>query len=103
MTDRAPQLGDCVLYTLSASDAFQITEQRAPRAPAVERRAVPSLLPRGAPVAEGDVFPMTIVRVWLAGLGAVNGQVHLDGTDVLWVLSIPCGDGPRTWAWPPSP
>jgi hypothetical protein len=102
MVEPRPQVGDQVLYRLSASDAHQILQQRTPRAPAVERRTPTGLMPQGNPVAEGEAYPMTITRVWGEEPSApVNGQVHLDGNDTLWVISVSVGEGPRTWSWPP--
>ena len=42
---------------------------------------------------------MIIVRVWPDNL--VNGHAVLDGNDALWVTSVPEGEHPGTWAWPP--
>lgn len=55
----------------------------------------------------GDVYPMVIVRPWhqpghyTPGSSVLNGQVLLDGPGVLWALSVPEGEGPGTWCWPP--
>ena len=83
-----PTPGRIVLYTLSASDASAIYQQRVGGAPVV-----------GNAVSPGDVFPMMITRVW-AGSPSVQGQVFLDGNDTLWVTSVPEGTGERTFAWP---
>lgn len=78
-----PSIGSIVHYRLSESDVASIVAQRGPDADGARR---------GNPVAEGDVFPLVITRVW-AGLEdvredtAVNGQVLLDGNDTLWVTS----------------
>lgn len=90
MTDAPrPTVGRIVQYTLSEQDARVIHE----------RRTRLDLL--GNSVAEGDVYPMTIVRVWGDAPGsAVNGQVHLDGQDTHWVTSAEHGEGPRHWSWP---
>lgn len=48
---------------------------------------------------EGDILPLMVVRVW--GEHSVNGQVFLDGNNTLWVTSVPEGEGPGTWSWPP--
>lgn len=53
----------------------------------------------GNDVRAGDVLPAIIVRAW--GEHTVNAQVYLDGTDTLWMTSIPEGEGPGTWSWPP--
>jgi len=60
----------------------------------------------------GDVFPMIIVRLWPDEYGpgrmGINGQVMLDGNDVLWVTSVKeqtewsePNPVPGTWHWPP--
>jgi hypothetical protein len=55
----------------------------------------------GNEVKAGDVFPMMVIRVWGDTPGcAVNGQVYLDGNDVLWATSVSVGEGPGTFSWP---
>ena len=50
---------------------------------------------------EGDTFPMLIVKTWGdTETSCVNGQVFLDGNDVLWATSVSVGDGPHAWSWP---
>lgn len=50
---------------------------------------------------EGDAFPMLITKSWGDNpSSAVNGQVFLDGNDVLWATSVCVGEGPRTFSWP---
>lgn len=34
----------------------------------------------------GDILPLLVTKVWPDGL--VNGQVFLDGNDILWVSSV---------------
>ncbi len=119
-----PTIGRLVHYTLDANDAAQINRRRTTGASIAERikQQLPTLSggegvitpvsvpqwPLGAQahigndVKEGDVFPMLIVRTWGdTAEASVNGQVLLDGTDVLWVTSVSVGAGPRTYAWPP--
>lgn len=85
-----PSIGRIVHYTLSEQDAGRINARRL---------ADPT---SGNRVAVGDVFPMTITRVWGdQPTSAVNGQVLLDGSDVLWVTSVSLGRGARHFVWPP--
>lgn len=83
-----PTIGRIVHYRLCEQDANQINKRRADAT--------------ANPVAQGDVYPLVITRVWGATDGsAVNGQVLLDGTDSLWVTSVSEGDGERNWFVPP--
>jgi hypothetical protein len=110
-----PSIGLTVRYTLSASDAEQITQQRntsesiatAVKNWAIATKAVvPVLLTDvqahiGSEVAAGQTYPMMIVRVSEPTERAlVNGQVFMDGYDVFWVRSVQVGEGPGTFAWP---
>lgn len=89
-----------VLYTLTEQDADAVNGRRANA-----NRSMPTVVHVGNHVEAGDEFPMLIVRVW-APKGeaqphtAVNGQVHLDGNDVLWVTSVQAGEGHGRYAWP---
>lgn len=69
-------------YCLTQSDVDQINDQRA--------RSEGKLL--GNAVHVGETYPLIISREWPAEtcppLGAVNGQVILDGNDTLWVTSV---------------
>lgn len=96
-----PTVGHVVHYVLTATDADAINRRR--------RNAIEQSLKigdyhdgvmvhTGNAAEEGDVYPMMIVRVWSDT--TVNGQVHLDGNDLLWVTSVQVGTGPRTWSWP---
>lgn len=86
-----PSPGRIVHYTLSATDVASIENGRRN----YSGRS-------GNPVAEGDVLPATIVRIWSASPDpACNLQVTLDGTDTYWATSRHEGEGPNTWAWPP--
>ena len=86
-----PAPGRIVLYTLNKQDAD-----------ATNKRRIDTLGTDGNSVAEGDVYPMMIVRVWgsTSPSQPVNGQVFLDGNDTLWVTSTNLGTDPRTFAWP---
>jgi len=93
----APSLGRIVHYTISATDAQEISRRR------LAGGGIAGPIHHGNPVAEGDVFPMVITKVWgdpPNDTTAVNGQVMLDGNDLHWVTSVCVGSGPRTFAWP---
>ncbi len=103
-----PTLGRIVLYTLSQADVDQILCRRVDRR-SISERVRCGAWPYGAQahigsdVHAGDVYPMIIVRVWgRAPTSAVNGQVFLDGSDVLWVTSVTAGVGHGSFSWPGS-
>lgn len=84
-----PTIGRIVHYTLSEQDADKINARRT---------ADPTT---GNRVGPGDVYPMVITRAWGGEpTSAVNGQVLLDGGDVLWVTSVSHGEGERHFVWP---
>lgn len=85
-------LGRIVLYTLSEVDVARINNNR---------RADHTC---GNTADIGQEFPMIVTRVQKHGL--INGQVHLDGTDLYWVEGIGENVAPEspfvgTWRWPP--
>lgn len=114
-------LGRIVLYTLAEDDAVQINRRRTTGPKIAERiqnnalphremqlhleQPLPATWPIGAQAhigntaAAGDVFPMLVTKVWSAG--CVNGQVFLDGNDVLWAMSATEGSEGHQWQWPP--
>ena len=101
-----PSTGRIVHYHLSADDAEDINRRRTP-SPTIKTRMADGSWPSGAQAhfgneaKEGDVYPMLIVRVWGdEPMSLVNGQVFLDGNDVLWVTSTQVGEGPSTFSWP---
>ncbi len=108
MSEQLPTLGRIVHYRLKADEAEHVNRRRTTPSSIFERIKVLAW-PLGAqahigfPVAEGDTFPM-IVTYPSAPLSApdmpVNGQVFLDGTDVLWVSGVKVGEGPGTFSWP---
>ena len=112
MNEQIPTIGRIVHYQLSAQDTEQIMRRRTTGKSIAERMKYgddPQLKawPAGAQahigndVKEGDVFPMLIVQVWgPSPTSAVNGQVFLDGNDVLWATSVCVGEGPHTFSWP---
>jgi hypothetical protein len=111
-----PTIGRIVHYRLDANDAAQVNRRRttgksiadriAQQVITLEHGQVPQW-PLGAQAhigneaKEGDTFPMLIVKCWGdTETSCVNGQVFLDGNDVLWATSVSVGEGPRTWSWP---
>ena len=117
MSEQLPSIGRIVHYRLSAQDVEQINRRRTTGKAIAERMKL-GIVPApnadtiygwpagaqahiGNSVTAGEVFPMLIVRVWGSTVdSAVNGQVFLDGNDVLWVTSTKVGDGPGTFSWP---
>lgn len=116
MSEQIPTVGRIVHYRLSADDAVQINRRRTTSS-AIASRIKQSVVdqdggfvtgwPLGAQAhigneaKEGDVRPMLIVQTWGdTPTSCVNGQVFLDGNDVLWATSVSVGEGPRTWSWP---
>lgn len=111
-----PTIGRIVHYRLGEQEAAQIMRRRTNGksiADRIQQQVVthpPGTVPQwplgaqahiGNEVKEGDTFPMLIVRCWGdTETAAVNGQVFLDGNDVLWVTSVAVGEGPRTFSWP---
>ncbi|WP_329272062.1 hypothetical protein [Streptomyces sp. NBC_01451] len=93
-----PTLGRNVHYRASADDAVRINKRRKDAytsgAYAQEDGTIAHL---GNDVAEGQIFPAIVVRVWT---GSVNLQVLLDGNDVFWATSRSEGEEPGKWAWP---
>ena len=119
MGEQIPTIGRLVHYRLDANDAAQINRRRTTKASIADRmrNAIPPTEGRnsdtiygwpagaqahiGNEVKEGDTFPMMIVHCWGdTATSCVNGQVFLDGNDVLWATSVSVGEGPRTFSWP---
>lgn len=94
-----PSIGRVVHYTLSKHDATLINKRRQDAYDSkIAAQNSGAVVHVGNSVAEGDVYPMMIVRVWSPDM--VNGQVILDGDDTLWVTSVKLGVGPCSYAWP---
>lgn len=118
MADQIPSIGRIVHYRLSSQDVEQIMRRRTNGKSIAERMksdieppimGAPRIAawPAGAQahigndVAEGDTFPMLIVKVWgTSPESAVNGQVFLDSNDVFWATSRTVGTQPGTFGWP---
>jgi hypothetical protein len=99
-----PTIGRIVHYCISSADAEQINRRRNDAHSKVawhRENKTGSQVHVGNSVAEGDVFPMVITKVWGdTETSCVNGQVMLDGNDLFWATSVAVGVGPRTFAWP---
>lgn len=102
-----PTIGRIVLYKLTAAQAEAINRSR----DALRRgrydgqpthiAAPGAQLHCGNEVSEGDEYPMIITRVWGEQPDSyVNGQVMLDGNDLLWATSVKIGEGTGSWRWP---
>lgn len=97
MSDRTPAVGDQTLYQLTEHDAVAINQRR--HAGTAHRRehldrADGTTVHTGNAVAAGDVYPLTITKVWGdTPSSAINGQVHLDGNDLHWATSVQAGHG----------
>ena len=115
--EQIPTIGRIVHYRLDANDAEQINRRRTTGHSISERmkiqvsemECVTPILgwPTGAQAHigneahEGDVHPMIITKTWGdTPTSAVNGQVMLDGNDVLWATSVSVGEGPHSFSWP---
>lgn len=101
---QVPSIGRIVHYTLTDLDADAVNRRRKDsernRGKQTED-ALGYVAHIGNQATAGDVFPMMIVRVWgETPQSSVNGQVFLDGNDVLWVTSRSEGEGPGHFAWP---
>jgi hypothetical protein len=98
-----PTIGRLVDYTLDAYDADAVNKRRAHAMTHLAEyrlRMDGSQLHVGNGVAAGDVFPMMIVRVFgPAPTSPVNGQVFLDGNDIMWVTSVTAGEGRHHFAY----
>lgn len=82
-----PSLGRIVEYTLNEIDAIQINRHRSA-----------GTVNQGNRAKGGEKYPMMIVKIWGSTPdSAVNGQVHLDGNDTLWVTSRGQGDTEGQW------
>lgn len=98
-----PTVGRIVHYVVSKLDADQMATRRTTSYSIAERMKA-AVWPFGAQahigntVVEGNIFPLIITKVWNPEL--VNGQVLLDGNDVLWVSSAHHGAEAGTWHWP---
>jgi hypothetical protein len=103
-----PSITSLVLLVLTAEMAAQINRRRTTGQSISERLGVRHW-PAGAQAHigntanEGDIVPVLVVRVSGDAEDAlINGQAFLDGTDTLWVTSLPFAAEltPGSWSWP---
>ena len=96
-----PSIGRIVSYTLGAQNAVEINRRRADsRASNIAGDKSGAQVHVGNDAASGQVYPMMITRVWDSAPtdeSVVQGQVFLDGNDVLWVTSAKQGDDDYHW------
>lgn len=96
-----PSIGRIVSYKLGEQNVAEISRRRADaRASAISGDKTGAQVHVGNEPHVGDVFPMMITRLWEAQpteASVVQGQVFLDGNDVLWVTSAQQGDADYQW------
>lgn len=98
-----PTIGKIVVYKLTDIDAQNINRRRTTSFD-ISYRVSTNEWPLGAQahigteVLSGEEFPMLVVRAHSTGF--VNGQVFLDGNDVLWTQVVHEGNLPGQWHWP---
>jgi hypothetical protein len=107
-----PTVGRIVHYRLTEEDAEHVNRRRTTSVSVQER--MPLVVdyvhghaihawPQGAqahiglPAFDGQELPMLITRVRVE---SINGQVFLEGNDVLWVVDIREGIQNGQWHWP---
>jgi hypothetical protein len=100
-----PTVGRIVLYKLTEDQAKEVNRRRTNET-TIAKMITEEKWPLGAQahignfVYTGFQYPMIIVSVWKGDIYRVNGQVFLDGNDVLWVLSVKEGTENGEWSWP---
>lgn len=101
-----PTIGRIVRYKLTQEQADQVNRRRTDGASIADRIGqdkwpIGAQAHIGNKVEQGDVFPMLVVRTWGNDENsAVNGQVFLDGNDVLWATSVVEGPHNGMFEWP---
>lgn len=97
-------LATFVLYSLTDADAKAVNKRRSDAknlnaaGVTIASQGLGPQIHVGNWATAGDEFPMLVVRVWDDPTGQVyNGQVFLDGNDVLWVTSVHAGYEPGTF------
>ncbi|MFF9312139.1 hypothetical protein ACF1BS_14635 [Streptomyces sp. NPDC014748] len=94
-----PEIGDIVLYRLTAGDVAHINPWRKDfhqNGSADSRTGFIGHI--GNSVAVGDVFPAVVVRVHAESTVTCNLRVLLDGSDTWWATSRAEGDEPGRWS-----
>lgn len=98
MPAQRPMMGMTVIYKLTKDDVDYVHRRRMEIGDQVSFKG--TQLHIGNRVKEGDEFPCMIVRVLSDGADDfVNGQVFLDGNDVLWVIGVKRGRLAGEWRW----
>jgi len=92
-----PALGSTVFYTLTKEVAKSQNRRRVDAASRHQYNSSTGVQSyQGSILVEGDIYPMIVTRVWKDD--SVNGQVFLDGNDVIWVTSVKEGDEPGSFS-----
>lgn len=94
-----PEIGDVVLYRLTAGDVAHINPWRRDfhqNGSADSRTGFIGHI--GNFVQEGDVFPAVVVRVHAESTVTCNLRVLLDGSDTWWATSRAEGEGLGQWS-----
>lgn len=93
-----PSIGRIVLYVLSAKDCEAISS--------INKGTFTDAPVHGNNMHPGEILPLIICRVWdsalYGGKPTVNGQLFLDGPNVLWKtsVSLDADKTPGSWHWP---
>lgn len=95
-----PTIGRIVQYRVSADDAATINRRRKDYATSAKSISTGFVGHIGNDVAEGQVFPSMVVRVWDEPDPSINVQVFLDGNDTFWATSCKQGTDLGQWSWP---
>lgn len=99
-----PSVGRIVHYQMSEHDVTQIEKRRADaRASQISGTNSGAQVHVGNPTRSGLVYPLLITRIFDLEPNeesVVNGQVFLDGNDVLWVSSARQGHDDGQWHEP---
>lgn len=102
MSQQQPSVGRIVHYRLTEQDANDINRRRKDHHEICRSGDRSGFVGHvGNRVAEGDLFPAVIVRVWDESTVTCNLQVLLDGTDTYWATSRAEGTEAGRWTWPP--
>ena len=102
--ERFITIGQVVIYKLSDVDVERIIHRRNTEITIAEslsenRWSKVTQAHIGNWVGVGEEYPLIVTRTFerTDGIFGVNGQVLLDGNDVLWVTSVKEGNDPGQW------